>query len=215
MTTFDELGVPFPLFRAPVEEASNYEPSGDCTSCGRTAVPGFTLLDGGLVRHCSNCGTRVLLNVEDQASGGCPTCGTAVPFPESPGGDIYLCCTCFRDGRGLVTHDLEGGMLSWDDPLTRKEDLALLSTPQYITWQGEHWQYCCGSPMVYLGEWRYVMASPDGPDDPRYFFDNLIDPGKMDANDLFAALQAKGGDTCAYLFKCDRCRRHKAHWDAH
>jgi uncharacterized protein CbrC (UPF0167 family) len=85
----------------------------------------------------------------------------------------------------------------------------LLRTPGYITWQGEQWQFCCGRPGIYLGEWKeddFDRRAPDGDGQALFRQVDLDDS----VTDLWGQLSRIGGP---YVFRCPVCRRLSGHSD--
>jgi uncharacterized protein CbrC (UPF0167 family) len=109
------------------------------------------------------------------------------------------CYACFSAGKAPRVVDTELGMLARDE--TEWEELH--RTPQYSTWQGERWLFCCKRPMIFTG-------APT--------------PG-TDAKTLAAMLDTTEGDAATkldqlerdaisvYTFRCASCSKRRAHWD--
>jgi uncharacterized protein CbrC (UPF0167 family) len=116
MSTFAELGIPFPLFEAPVAEASNYAGLSTCALCDGRKRHCFRLgIGGALVVRCPACGTENGLDTYEPENGKCRRCGAGVPFPNIPTeSEIHLCYACLRAGQGAITKDTEFGMVSWE-----------------------------------------------------------------------------------------------------
>lgn len=115
MTTFAALGIPFPLFEAPIESASEYVGVATCRICNGQARPCFRLGIGCAVfRSCPACGAENGLDSYDRAPAPCRRCGSQVPFPDLPSGEIYVCYECLRSGRAGMTKGTEFGMVSWE-----------------------------------------------------------------------------------------------------
>jgi uncharacterized protein CbrC (UPF0167 family) len=115
MTTFSELGVPFPLFEAPASEASEYVGLSSCRLCGAGCRHSFALNIGcAVIRPCPDCGVENGLDTYDRSDAPCRSCGSAVPFPESlkNEGHIYICHGCLRAGKAAITKGTEFGMVS-------------------------------------------------------------------------------------------------------
>src|SRR5262249_55278095 len=117
MTTFAELGVPFPLFEAPTSEASDYVGLSSCRLCGGRDRHCFVLDIGcALIQPCPACGVDNGLDVHDRNDVPCRSCRSTVPFPESLKNkkNLHICYTCLRAGKGAITTDTEFGMVSWE-----------------------------------------------------------------------------------------------------
>jgi hypothetical protein len=173
MPTFAELEAPFPLFEAPVDDASAYVGTAVCSLCGRSGRPCFELGVGcALMLDCSSCATENGLDASDRKDADCRSCGKPIRFPRIAGERVLCCHGCLRAGRAAMTQDTELGMISWEQafegvtlglPGLRRSDFELvpreegwtaarlpretlfelLRTPTYSTWQGERWLFCC------------------------------------------------------------------------
>ncbi len=125
MKTFDDLGIPFPLFQGPTDEASEYVGIGRCSLCASADRHCFALWIGGrLIISCPICNTEIGLDTADRANGKCRSCSSIVVFPsipvvEFPSGNgtvekIQICYSCLRGGKGAITQDTEFGMVTWE-----------------------------------------------------------------------------------------------------
>ncbi len=239
MTTFAALGIPFPLFEGPVDEAAEYAGAGHCFACAADQPHCFTLgIGAAVIVPCPRCATPNGLDADDRANGRCRKCRAIVRFPEVDAEAVAVCHACLRAGRAAMTKNMTIGMVAWDDLLEalapgrpilptdasgmvpleaapRKPPLPLdamqdlLQTPSYVTWQEEQWELCCSRPMVYLGRWT-----------PRDF-DAAASSG--DGRALFAAIlqnpdddlwkDAMSDSTGIYVFRCPTCGRKTANWD--
>src|SRR5262245_13815645 len=99
MTTFAELGVPFPRFEAPTSEASEYVGRSSCRLCDVRDWP------------CPAYGVENGLDAHDRQDTACRSCGSTIPFPASLKKikDIHICYECLRAGRGAITKSKEFG----------------------------------------------------------------------------------------------------------
>jgi len=115
MPTFAELGIPFPLYEGPTNEARGYAERSTCLLCGGTNRHCIQLSIGGAVMlPCPACGVENGLAASDRKDGPCRSCRTVIPFPKSKDKDIFICYSCLRAGKGAITKDTELGMVSWD-----------------------------------------------------------------------------------------------------
>ena len=116
MSTFAELGLPFPLYRAPVSESPEYLASARCVACGEDGRHRFDLGIGAeLVLACPACGVENALDADDRAAKPCSACSAPVPFPPVPSGvSVAVCHSCLRAGKASITHDTPFGMVSWE-----------------------------------------------------------------------------------------------------
>jgi uncharacterized protein CbrC (UPF0167 family) len=179
--TLADEGFPFPLFDAPAEDAV-LDDAGSCRACNASAE----------VRFASTC------------------------------------YACFRAGKAAHTIDTELGMVRTedaargethgrpvgDDETPRRwrrfavEDLVELTrTPNYSTWQGESWLFCCRRPMVFEGAVRGHELAALG--EPAQVLADLLE---LDVSDptIDAILS---GSASGYRFRCGTCRARRGHWE--
>ena len=237
--TFDDLGIPFPLFEAPVEDASEYVGPSTCSTCGKQGDHCFELEIGcALTVECSHCGTENGLDAYDREAGPCHQCGKEIAFPEVAEGAITICYACLREGKGAITKDTELGMVSWEQAydgvthglpgldrsdfemvpkvdnwvgvrLDRQIMYELLRMPTYLTIQGECWLFCCRRPMVFLGCWSRDDFTRNAPDG-----DGKAYFSEIIQDDMPGLWEDQLHDvTGIYVFKCQNCDRLKANWD--
>lgn len=237
--TFHDLGIPFPLFEAPVSEAREYRGRGRCSLCHKEGVHCFSLtLGADLVIHCPGCKAEVALDADSRAGGMCQTCGSRLEFPDLGGDPVLTCYACLRGGRAAMTKDTALGMIRHEDALrgvthgvpglnradfelAPKGDgwtgvrlpvsmmMELLRTPTYLTIQGERWLFCCNAPMIHVGEWSRQKFSDMASDGNGRAFFDLVVQDVIDG--LWEdKLHDKTG---IYVFRCAACRKYSAHWD--
>jgi uncharacterized protein CbrC (UPF0167 family) len=116
--TFDQLGIPFPLFAGPVDEASDYCGVGTCSLCGGNNQHCFRLSIGcAVICNCPACGAANGLDADDREDSPCRQCGATVPFPAIDDEEINACYGCLRIGKAAITKDTELGMISWEQAL--------------------------------------------------------------------------------------------------
>ena len=116
MCTFAELGIPFPLFEAPADEAIGYEGDAACRLCRRADRHGFDLGVGdALILPCPACGAENGLDVCNRKDAPCRACAATVPFPESlkPWKQLLACYDCLRAGRAAIAKETEFGLATW------------------------------------------------------------------------------------------------------
>ena len=187
--------------------------------------------------RCAKCGAENGLDASDRVDTTCSQCRTPLRFPEIDGG-VLACYACLRAGKAAITKDTELGMVSWEQAaegvthvapgldrhdfemvpadngwagarLPREVMYELLRTPTYVAIQGEVWQFCCRSPMVFVGAWgrdEFARRAPDG--DGRRYFEQVVQdvvPGLWEE-----ALHAESG---VYVFRCKIGGRETAHRD--
>ena len=143
METFDDLGIPFPLFRGPVAHAS-VDSAGPCEICGATTTIRFcnacyACFRSGKVDNTVDTALG-MVRLEDARNG--LTHGIPMNDP-SRFGDYEL-----------VPHPVDPNFPDetwYSFRIDSKHLLELVRTPTYHTWQGEYWQFCCKQPCVFLG----------------------------------------------------------------
>lgn len=116
MASFSDLGIPFPLFEAPTDEASDHVGIATCRLCGRGERHCFELgIGDALILTCPSCGTGTGLDADDRADAPCRSCGSTVTFPEplKAKKQLLACYECLRAGKAAMTKDTEFGMVSW------------------------------------------------------------------------------------------------------
>jgi uncharacterized protein CbrC (UPF0167 family) len=236
--TFAELGNPFPLFDAPITDAADYMGLGACSLCATPKQHCFELgIGAALMVTCPKCDTENGLDAADRADAPCRQCGSSLTFPDI-NGEIFACYSCLRAGKAAITKDTELGMVSWEQAfegvthgvpglnrtdfemvptesdwigarLPRESMYELLRTPNYLTIQGERWQFCCKTPMVFIGTWTredFKRRAPAG--DGRRYFEQVVQnpvPGLWE--------DALHDVTGVYVFRCGKCSRITANWD--
>jgi uncharacterized protein CbrC (UPF0167 family) len=237
--TFADLGIPFPLFEGPTDQASEYCGVGTCTLCGNVQRHCFRLDIGcAVIMACPNCGAENGLDASDCEETSCRVCRSMIPFPDFGDDEILACFECLRAGKAALTKDTVLGMISWEqafegvthgNPSLNRTDFEmvpkregwigarlphemmfeLLRTPTYMSIQGERWQFCCRKPMVFLGRWEREDFHPRAPD---------ADGRKLFDEIIQRPVPGLWEDelhdiTGIYVFRCTDCNRLTAHWD--
>jgi uncharacterized protein CbrC (UPF0167 family) len=237
--TFAELGIPFPLFEAPSEQASEYVGIDTCSLCGAGNRACFRLGIGcAVISKCPRCGADNGLDADDCVDCHCRRCNAAILFPSLGNHEIKACHVCLRAGKAAISKDTELGMISWEqafDGITHgvpglsrddfemvpKQDgwvgarlrhdmmFELLRTPTYSSIQGERWQFCCRRPMVFLGCWSRAEFSRRAADGDGRRFFEQI------VQHIVPGLWEDNlhDITGVYVFRCSSCERLTAHWD--
>ena len=114
----DRLGIPFPLYKAPLETMNCYVGQGICSLEGIIRPHRFELAMGGdVIVSCPKCAEEIALDAHDGRAGDCLSCGTTVPFPPVHEGEqeLAVCYQCLRAGHAAFTQDTEFGMVRWED----------------------------------------------------------------------------------------------------
>jgi uncharacterized protein CbrC (UPF0167 family) len=237
--TFQDMGIPFPLFEACIDEACEYRGSGRCSICEVPSEHIFELGIGcALIVDCSQCGAANGLDAHDRMAATCRVCEFSISFPADRRNDVVTCYTCLRVGRAAITKDTPFGMVSWeqiytgithgtpglittdfetveleDDWVGARLPLAmmneLLRTPTFPTIQGEVWEFCCQQPMVYVGSWEREEFNMRSPDGNGKAYFESI----VQDSDEGLWEDEMGDITGVYVFRCQHCNRFLANWD--
>ena len=195
--TFKELGLDFPLFEAPVEEASGYIGEETCDICGNTTQHTFDTMEEDVCYTCLR--SRKASITKDTEFG-------MVGREEAERGRSHGIPGLTTDMFPVVpTDDPE-----WQAAVIPSEHLwELVSTPSYSTWQGDRWLFCCARPMVYLGPWTreaFQKAAPDG--------DAYKEAAGMVGSDEVSYWKGQFPDGLSfYVFRCATCDKRRAHCD--
>lgn len=237
--TFADLGIPFPLFEGRSDQTNEYCGIDTCSLCGTTGQHCFRLgIGGDVVLDCPRCGAVNGLDADGCEDVSCRQCRGTVRFPEIDDDEVRACYACLRTGKAALTKDTEFGMISWEQAvegvthgvphlhrpdfemvrkqggwvgvrMTQEMMFELLRTPTYCTIQGEQWMFCCGRPMISLGEWSREEFSSRAPDrDGRTYFSTIV---KDDVPGLWE--DELHDVTGVYVFRCPSCERMVANWD--
>lgn len=116
-TTFAELGIPFPLYEAPVDAAddSDYAGLGSCCICGNSDTPTFHLGIGtAIIVPCPFCHSPNGLPTNEKRPVHCRACGVTVAFPPTVAEkkEPKACYACLRSGKAAVSKATEFGMVA-------------------------------------------------------------------------------------------------------
>lgn len=237
--TFAELGIPFPLFEGPSDQASEYCGVGTCSLCGHKRQNCFRIGIGCAVMvDCPSCGTANGLDADDREEEACRHCRATVPFPTIEDDEIRACYACLRSGRAAISKDTSLGMVSWEQAfegvthgvpelhhpdfemvpkgdgwvgarLPQEAMLELLRMPSYGSIQGERWQFCCQWPMAFIGEWSREEFVRRSPDG-----DGQRHFEQVVQHTVPGLWEDQLHDiTGVYVFRCSSCERITAHWD--
>lgn len=236
---FSEIGIPFPLFDADSDDADGYMGVRRCCLCSSEGHCFELGIGCAVMIACPNCQTENGLDADDRDAVTCRNCDAKIEFPSvADDEEVAVCYDCLRAGRAAITSDTELGMISWeqaweglthgapgldrdDFDLEQGEDdwvkarlpemtmYEILRTPNYITIQGEKWQFCCKSPMTFIGQWerrRFEEESESG--DGKALFDSIVqDPVPGLWEDQLHDI------TGIYVFRCEKCGRKTGCWD--
>jgi len=211
---FADLGMPFPLFEAPVVDATGFDQKGDCTVCGARRCAVFKARGEVDVVACYAClragrapWTKFtefgFVDAEHAAQG--ITHGTnsppwpalgydVVPHPENPA---------------------SSGERWYSVRIAREHLEELLRT--YSTWQGESWRFCCHQPAIFIGCWgieRWTDAARERGVEVAELIGEALDLRPKETSELCTWLGDGRGSLSTYVFRCASCRRLRGHHDA-
>jgi hypothetical protein len=121
-TTFVDLGIPFPLFEAPVDASDESEYIGNrtCSLCGTPNAPCFSLgIGDDLMIACPSCQSVNGLDVSDKAGVPCRSCSVAIEFPASVAAkkETVTCYSCLRAGKVALTETVP--LVLWTTGMVR------------------------------------------------------------------------------------------------
>lgn len=240
MPTFASLGIPFPLFEADIEHASEYMGSRQCSLCGASGVHCFELgIGADIIVECSSCGAENPLDASDKKGAECRRCSTPVLFPKiKGGGGLVVCYSCLRSGEAALTKDTVLGMVRWEDAQRGSthgrpglETTDFETVPKEDDWVAarvprEDLLELVRTP-TYLSiqgdQWQFCCRRPMtfigqwNRDD----FDRNAPDGNGEAffqeivQDVVDGLweDQLHDETGIYVFRCKKCERLTAHWD--
>jgi hypothetical protein len=205
LTTFADVGMEFPLFAAPIEDAIVDEP-GECSHCGNESELLFN--DSCYACFRSGKGSHTvdteygMVRPEDAING----CTHGIPLNPSNLPDLPL-----------VAHAVDPKFPNehWYSVQFAAADLIELTrTPTYHTWQGERWLFCCTKPSIFLGcldtEKLEVLAAEESTSKEATIASLLSITEDKTKWMLRAIEEDRGG---LYLFRCQSCSRLRAHFD--
>jgi len=209
--TFDDLGIPFPLFAAPAEEAIGYLGRSTCSLCDKHDAHCFESPqdEGAACYDCLRSGRTTIS--KDTVVG---TVGGRLA-EQGMTDAVGVSKTRLEEfGFEVIPHRVEPDAPDWHQVKVPAEYLLeLLRTPDYCTYQGSIWLFCCQRPMVYQGIWKEAQFEKfAGDTDPAQFFNSVM----TDIPDCdfvwgkHAPLDGCGGP---YVFKCPSCNTFKGNHD--
>ena len=211
MPTFTELGMDFPLFKADVAEAAEYEGRKQCCFCDSHEDHTFSGNNGPVCYTClrNRCArfnkNTVIGSLRDDSH------LDAIGVKESQ-----------IRGYGFANlgpHPLAPSKPDWHLVATDPGLLTELSiTPNFNCWSDCTWIFCCQRPMTYLGIWKVpqFLANANGVAIELFFNSVMIDEWDRVPNpDLNAVWEKDALDPCGgpYVFQCQSCDTFKANND--
>ncbi|PQO36781.1 hypothetical protein C5Y96_06330 [Blastopirellula marina] len=119
MKTFAQLGIPFPLFEAPISETSDYLGISQCEICEQREQHCFRLNNGDhVVVRCPQCQTENGLRANCPGTFACQSCASSLTLPgRSKREGVRICFSCLREGKGAIGKDTEFGAVWWENAL--------------------------------------------------------------------------------------------------
>jgi uncharacterized protein CbrC (UPF0167 family) len=206
METFDDLGMPFPLFQAPIESAC-VERDRDCSCCGTNA----SILFEGACYACFRAGkvdhtidTEFGMVRREDAERGL-THGIPLGDPsELPDYE-------------LVPHAVDPNFPDeqWYSVRFSAEALReLVRTPKFHSWQGERWLFCCKRPCVFIGDLPLAALEEEANGNEKRLLKRLSDifgTTTDESEDIRRRIESDS--ICTYAFRCSACGRLRAYWD--
>jgi len=143
-TTFDELGIPFPLFTAPIREATEYRADGHCEFCGVESGHTFR---GNLGVFCYAC-----LRAGAAQFSKYTVIGSVLNGEQLEAIGINAAKIIEHGFHNLRPHPLEPNEADWHSIRTTPGLLTELTmTPNFNCWSDCTWLFCCQRPMIYRG----------------------------------------------------------------
>lgn len=205
MVTFAEIGMEFPLFAAPIEDAI-VDQQGACSPCGTVSQ----LLFGGSCYACIRAGKGDhtidteygMVRPEDALN------GRTHGLPLDPNNLPNL---------PLVAHavDLKFRDEHWYSVQFASDDLIELTrTPSYHTRQGERWLFCCEKPSIFMGcldSSKLAQLASERSSTNEATIASLLSISVDEAKWMPSAIERDSGGL--YLFRCQSCSRLRAHFD--
>jgi uncharacterized protein CbrC (UPF0167 family) len=191
--------MPFPLFRAPAALAC-VDNSGFCKSCGGSAT----------VRFSGTCYVCFRKGEAHQVIG--TELGMVRPEDAKVGltHGIPLNDPTDLEGYELVPHPIDPDFPdeSWFHVRIASELLLELTrTPAYLTWQGEHWQFCCKRPSMFLGSVPDHVLSRNAPSIREAIADWFRCP-RWDS-----IVRSDYSSITYHVFQCPNCNSFRYHED--
>ncbi|HYE62571.1 MAG TPA: CbrC family protein [Phycisphaerales bacterium] len=175
-------------------------------------LPSFDLYDSNALKH--------LLEATKES---CDSCGQARgwkytgPF-YSEHDDPVICPWCIADSAAASKFDgsFNDGLHSDCKVPLAAPDLALINerTPGFVTWQGNYWWACCGTPCRFMGDatadalqgsWSSIVPALR-----KDLGEVMSDPDEFEE---FLENAERGGSPAVYVFQCRKCSKLHFYWD--
>jgi uncharacterized protein CbrC (UPF0167 family) len=243
MTTFADLGIPFPLFEAPTSETGDYVGLSTCSLCHARNRHCFVLDIGcAVIQPCPACGVINGLDANDREDKECRSCQVLIPFPEllKQAENVRICYGCLRDGRGAITKDTEFGMVSWEQafqgvtngvPGLQTDEFERVLIDAEEEWYGvrmpqEHLYELLRTPTftTWQGElWLFCCKQPmtyigawsslQKSADEAQGFFNEVVDPNEPSKEWLWEAISRNSGVCLYVFRCKRCGRFRSTYD--
>lgn len=196
--TFENVGLPFPLFLAPLAHAI-VDPPGSCVVCNEAAPFRFA----EACYSCLRAGKGRTVNTE---------LGMVRPEDAEQGWThgIPLDNPSQLPDFDLVPHAVDPNFPDeqWYHVRIAPEYLQeLIRTPRYHSWQCERWLFCCRRPSAFLGSVPSELILREG----RSPIDSIGE--WLPAPDWEAAVSGNFGSHAFYVFRCLECGRIRSYDD--
>lgn len=210
--TFDDLGIPFPLFSAPVAEAAEYRGKARCGICNTAATHCFsaTSTTGNDLIACYDClrGGKARIS-KDTVIGIVGNADSGLADAVGEDRERLL-----GYGFEVLPHPLEPDEPDWHQVRVPSEHLReLLRTPNFLTFQGCVWHFCCRRPMIYVGTWKELEFEKHcGNESPISFFRRVVTDwpeGEFNWGETFPLIGCGG----PYVFQCADCGKYEGYHD--
>ncbi|WP_159064883.1 CbrC family protein [Thaumasiovibrio subtropicus] len=205
MVTFKELGMEFPLFEAPVEDAI-VDGAGNCSHCKAESPVLFNEFCFSCFRSGEGSNTvdteYGMVSKEDSLKG----CTYGIPLDPNDLPDLPL-----------IAHEVDPQFPDehWYSVQFKPADLIELTrTPIYHTSQGEQWLFCCERPSIFLGHCSSDKLAEIAEEKKLSIEATLNSLLSHPFDDMCWLVSAIDSGLCdLYLFRCQQCSKLHAHFD--